>query len=622
MSNQLRHHTLKFLRSSRSRSGKITIAASILGVVTLIGAFFILFELRVPSASADDVTTSVTVLNTPPVWTVNATENPASSTTTPTNSGSNVTFTATATDSNAESYYLIICKTSGAPTANSSAPPTCNGGVSNQWAISTLTASAAQATAATTTRETFPFANELNDWYGWVCDANTSLPRCNLSFTQGSGEAASPFVVNHPPVFTAIINDSPAEPGETVTWTATASDTDVAGVADTVQLFVCRANDFTGFGCGAGGGWATSTLTASNPATTTPIVIPTQDRNFAAYVFVADNHGRVATSSVQGTNSQFIVTNVGPSITAATISLEDTDGSGNLTLTTPNATTGPFRVRFTTVDNNSCLNASSTNEISSAITNVYRSGIGTASCNIAGHFNSNSCYPAASALFVGLSCTQDASTCSGSSDTSAAWTCTFPLWYNADPTDVSTPWTAENWLASVQVGDDDFATSTLTEATTGNEMTSFLAFNVTQSSIGFGGLEPGQQNDPLATTTNLLAIGNVGLDEDVFGDTMCTTWTALDSCDTNGVNPSNDIPVSNQRVATSSVAYASLLAYTVTGSTTPRDVAIRVNKTTSTSSPQTKDTYWGINIPVAITVAGNYTGQNTITAKVSNFLFW
>jgi hypothetical protein len=35
-----------------------------------------------------------------------------------------------------------------------------------------------------------------------------------------------------------------------------------------------------------------------------------------------------------------------------------------------------------------------------------------------------------------------------------------------------------------------------------------------------------------------------------------------------------------------------------------------------------KDTYWGINIPIAITLAGNYTGQNTITAKVSNLLFW
>jgi hypothetical protein len=153
-------------------------------------------------------------------------------------------------------------------------------------------------------------------------------------------------------------------------------------------------------------------------------------------------------------------------------------------------------------------------------------------------------------------------------------------------------------------------------------MTSFLAFDVTQSSIAFGGLEPGQLNDPLATTTNLLAIGNVGLDEDVYGDTMCTTWTAADSCDTNGINAANDIPISNQKVATSSVAYASPFSYTVTSSTSPQEVTIRVPKTTATTSPQVKDTYWGINIPIAITLAGNYTGQNTITAKVSNLLFW
>lgn len=604
-----------------SMQGQVTIAASVSAACILLLSFVLFFDTNVPRASADDVTTSVTVLNTAPTWTIDAEESPESSATTPTNSGSAVTWVATATDSSSDNYYLLICKTNAAPTANMGAAPSCGGGIGNRWAVSASTVSGEQATAATTTIETFPFQNESNDWYAWVCDANNPLPRCNATPKQGTGSTASPFIVNHPPVFTAISNDGPVDPGDTITWTATASDSDVEGAADTVRLFVCQSNGFNGTGC-TGPGWATSTLVASNPATTTTITIPTQDTLYGAYVYVVDNHGRTATSSFQGFNSSFTVSNVAPSVTAATISLEDTDSAGNLTLVTPSATTGPFKVRFTAADNNSCQ-ATVGDEVTLAVTNVYRSGVGQNSCDAANEYNANSCYVAASANFSPyLSCTQDALSCSGASDTTSTWTCTFPLWYIADPTDTATPWTAENWLASVLVTDDDGLSSSLTESTTGNDLTSFLAFDVSDSSIAFGGLEPGQQNDPLATTTDLIAIGNVGLDEDLYGDTMCTTWTTADSCDTNGINAANDIPVSNQKFATSSVAYASSFAYTLTGSSSPSELNIRVPKTTSTSSPETEDTYWGINIPGTITQAGSYLGQNTITAKKSGSAFW
>ena len=133
-------------------------------------------------------------------------------------------------------------------------------------------------------------------------------------------------------------------------------------------------------------------------------------------------------------------------------------------------------------------------------------------------------------------------------------------------------------------------------------------------------MQPGQQNDPLATTTNLIAQGNTGLDEDLYGDTMCTDWTAPDSCDSPSHNSGNSIPVANQVFATSSVAYASGTA--LTASTSPTSLGIHVPKTTATSSPQSKDTYWGINVPGVITVAGSYTGQNTITATISNSTYW
>lgn len=609
-----------FAFTGNQSAGKVTLFTVVGATVAVAIGSFAFFDVNVSTVSADDVTTSVTVLNTPPVWTIDAEESTESSTTTPTNSGAVLSFVGTATDSNNDNYFLLICKTSGTPTASSNAPPACNGGVSNQWARSATTTSGAQATASTSTKETFPFNFEANHWYAWVCDANASLARCNATFKQGSGATASPFVINHPPTFISVSNDGPVLPGIPITWTTVASDTDAIRGADTLALFVCKAADFTGSDCGVGGSWASTTYYAlNNPQASTTIAIPTQDKQYSAFVYVIDFKGRTATSSQQGFNSAYYVSNATPSVTAATISLVDTDNSGNLTLLTPHASTTGFKVQFEVTDNNSCLNASSTREIGTTTINVYRSSVTQAACMVSGDYNSNSCYTAQSSLFP-ISCTQDVASCSGASDVSATWTCTHTLWYNADPTDASTQYTADNWLASVQAYDNNYATSTLTESTTGNELSSFLAFDVSSTSISFGALEPGQQNDPLATTTDLLAYGNVGLDEDLYGDTMCTTWTTADSCDVGGVNAGTKIPVSNQKFATSSVAYAA--GNTLTSSTSPTLLLINVPKTTATSSPQTKNTWWGINIPSAITLAGNYSGQNTITAIKSDPTNW
>jgi len=602
-----------------SNKGKITIFTIVLSCIVLFAVAYVWFwGGGVERANADQLTTSITVLNTPPTWFVDAEEQTESSAANPTNSGGAVTWVATADDSNNEDYYLLVCKTNTTPTANSSAPPTCGGGVVNEWAVSILTTDQTQASAATTTLEVW---TESNDWYAWICDANASLPRCNTTFKQGTGTTASPFVVNHPPLFQIFIDDSPADPGAIVTWMATSSDSDILGGADTVRLFVCKAADFTGTACGVGGTWASSTLVASDPNASTTIAIPTQDQNYTAFGYVVDSHNNVATSSIQGTDSTLVVSNVAPSVTASTISLYDTDDVGNLELLVPNGTTSPFKVRFTAVDNNSCQNASAGDEIVSAVTNVYRSGIGQVACDVAGEFNANNCYTGDSSLW-NVSCSQDGASCSGATDSDATWTCTFPLWYIADPTDgvnlTDSTWFAENWLASVQLGDDNLASSTLTEATTGNELISFLAFDVATTTIIYNSLEPGQQNDPIIETTDLQALGNVGLDENLYGDTMCTTWTAPDSCDP--IDATGDIPVGEQVFATSSVTYA--VGTALTASSSPTELEIDVPKTTSTSSPVALNTFWGIRIPPAITLAGDYQGQNTITAIKGEAQAW
>lgn len=604
-------------------SGKVTIAGTLIASLVFGSALVSYFRVDVQTVHADDVSTSITVLNTPPTWTVPAEESTESSTSTPTNAGSSISWVGTAVDSSSDDYFMIICKTNSTPTAVASAPPTCNGGSANQWAISATTTSGAQATAATTTREYFPFENESNDWYAFVCDANASLPRCYGTWSVGSGSTQSPFVVNHPPFFNNITNSAPIDPGSNITWTSTSFDNDsLGGSQDQVTLVVCRSNDFTGTYCGAGGGWATSSAATTDAATTTFITAPRQDATYNAYTYLYDNHGLVATSSRQGTNSSFVVNNVAPQVTTSTIALVDTDDAGVLELITAGGRTNNYKVTFTVTDANSCLNASSGAEIVSATTSVYRSGVASTSCNLSSHFNANNCYPSVSPM-TNFSCTQTGGTCGGSSDDSVDWVCTFGLWYNADPTVVSTQYSTENWLATVSVTDDDGGVLNVpTEASTGNELETLLAFDVTSTTIPYGSLEPGQTHSILATSTDLIAQGNTGLDQDVYGDTMCTTWTALDSCDSNGISGTNDIIIGNQKVATSSVAYGSPLAYTMTGSSSPVDLNIRIPKTITTSSPTVGYSWWGISVPGTITTAGAYSGQNVITGKVSSSAFW
>ncbi len=624
MSEQFHRKLNAYLAGARTTEGKVTIVTSIIACLVLV-SFVTLFQVNVPVASADDVTTSVTVLNTPPTYDTDVSETVASATSTPTNSGGVITFQVQATDSSGDNYYLLICKTNGAPTALAGGP-TCNGGISNQWAVSPSTVSGAVASASTTTIDTFPFNAESNHWYGFICDNNATLARCNATVNEGTSgqDNAAPFVINHVPVFHSISNNGPINPGSILTWTSGSYDNDTLSVADQVRLIVCSAPGITNGACTNAGGFASSTLAASNAATSSTFTAPYQDRWYPAYVYVVDTHNHAATSTFQGYADPFEIQNVAPTVDAATISILDYDDTvDEITLTVPSATSGVFKVKFTVIDDNGCLNASSTDEISSNIMAAYRSGVTQANCSSAEHYNSNSCYAATSTLFTPFyNCTQDAATCSGISDSDATFTCNFALWYNADPTDATTQYTAQSWLASVRSTDDDGLGSAFEEKTLGTtELASFLAFNITETAVAFGSLQPGDANNPMTATTTLFALGNIGLDQDIYGDTMCTNWTAPDSCDSGGINTATEIAIANQRVATTTYsAYSS--GYILSGSTTPTEITVNVPKPTSTSTPVSRETYFGIEIPLSITLAGSYSGQDTITAKKSNPSNW
>jgi len=610
------------------------IASLSIFAVFLLTAFFDVQNTGMHSAQATSTaTTTVTVLNTPPVWTVTAREWYPSATTTPTNSGTSTWWTARATDSNAENYYLLICKSSSTPIATAAGAPRCGGGGIDQWAVSGPTVSGASSTVSTTTAESW---GERNDWYAYICDPNPGSPRCNAAQYNGLHEAgaasatSSPFWVNHRPTFTLAADDSPTLPGATTTWTTTSDDADTLGGNHTVQLHVCKAQDFDATipACGAGGFWASSTFALSNVSAEGYITPPAQDKDHAAYVYIVDNYKHPATGATQASNTLLTVANVTPSVSSSSIAVYDVFGTTTsdktLALTVEEGQTSNFVVEFQVVDDNSCEADGGGDEIVSANINVFRfddtdAYIRSLACDSAGEYNANYCYTDASTSFT-PTCYEVPGSCSGATDSTVDWECRFSLWYVADPTDGGSQYSGHDWRASARVTDDDVAVapySTYDAAVGGasSEMTQFMSFRATGTPIAYGSLEPGQNNPTHVGSTTVYATGNTGLDEYLSGDAMCVTFPTCSGLATSTIY----VPYQHYSLS-SATAYAA--GTPLSTSTAPVLVDVIIPKTTATSSPSQDATYWAIAVPASITFAGDYIGRNYIEGHVSDSATW
>lgn len=612
-------------------AGKITIFTAFLGVVV----FSIIFLLNIGAkefkeATAQGVaTTSVTVLNTPPQFTAGPYELIPSSTSTPTNSGDQVTWAGTAVDSNGEDWFLLVCNGNATPTAASSSAPSC-GGSDLLWAVSATTSSGAQATAATTTTESFPPYAESNDWYAWACDAVQDA-RCTSVASQGTTSTStpyqSPFNVNRRPLFTGYWNTSPADPGTTVVFYATSTDNDVDPTQDTVSLYICSTNSFNSTSSlGCNGSTLAQTTFAVHPNATATYALPAiiQDDDYNAYPFIVDEHGHEAIGSYQGTNTPpLTVNNVAPTISSSTITL---NGGVDMSLVEGVENTG-FTLSFVVTDANSCdaVGGGNNDEFSTTTISVFRSGVGTSSCDglTIGQYDPNDCYPSILPSETwDLQCTASSGSCTaGGGDSTMTVDCTFPLWFVADPTEGSsiadTFYFAEHWTAGISATDDDGATSTFErgQATT-TEVLAVTALNLLSPTIAYGGIEPGDDTGTLSASTTVESTGNTGLDQGLTGEAMCGTYTTGSPCPT---SPTQTIPESEQEFATSSLSYGS---GTSLSSSTQYDLLLQVDKTTATDSPNTGVTWWGIAVPATITLAGSYTGENTFVAVKSDPATW
>jgi hypothetical protein len=548
------------------------------GLIVFLVILLLSFKILV---HAETVTTSVTVGNSAPAFTAGPAESTASDGTTPTNEGSNVTFQATATDSNAEDYYLAICKTDSVTAGVAGAAPTCAGG---NWCITTATDSGVQASCSYTTVDGDA---QSNDWYAFVCDNNSSSASCSTPGNIGSGGTGSPFKVNHDPGFSAITDDggtganSGADPGGTMTFTATASDTDNDTVQDTVKLVVCAdTSGATASGC-SGTQICASSNTGSNPSCQINIAAVAPDTTVNYYAYVFDSHSFASLSNYR--TGAYVINNVAPVVSSVTL-----NGAANISI--PEGSTLNVPVTATVDDANSCQ------DISTVETSLYRSAIGYGLCDTNAEDDDNNCY-------AQVTCSVSGATCSGSTDETADYTCTVVVQYHADPTDAQSAYPAQNWLNTVNAIDDDAATDNL-EVSAGVEVVSLAALDVT-GSINYGSLDVGQKNDPLDKITTVTGTGNVGIDSELSGTNM-----------TDGGSGVIGVGYQKHALATAT-AYASGTALT----TSSTEYELNVLKTTSSGSPATKNIWWGLEIPTGIP-PGVYSGQNTVLAYLGEIVEW
>jgi len=547
---------------------------------------------------ASNVNLTVTVGNNPPVFTVQPFETPSSDTTTPVNVGDNISFTATLTDPNVDSYYLLLCKNSNAPTPGSLSAPECNGGSSNRLCVGTITASGASTSCIhATTGE----AVQSQVWYAFGCD-NSTQSACSAS-ASGSGASGSPYYINHAPTFTIAPVTPTLNPGGTAVFTVTSGswgDADTTPTQDTGKLLVCATSGITNGVCNGTQLCASSAINPGSPLTCSysDAVNPVKAAGtYPAYVYIVDNHNFGASGAIQGTNVGYTINNMAPTVQSVSI-----NGGSNITL--PGNTTTNINIDSTVWDNNGCLTLSAT----PVSLKFYRSAIGAVGCTLI----SSSCY-----LITSSSCSIDlADNCSGSTDKSVKYSCIVPLEYFTDPTDgliTTNPYYNENWLSTVTAIDLSSATGSL-EGTTPVEIASTNSIEMT-SAIDFGSLAPniasggGVINIPVTINNT----GNIGLDLETKGNGagLCTDYPTCAGA---------SIGISQQKweYINNTTSYST---GTHPLSSTLTSVPLHILKPLLAVHPAIKSTYWGLMVPLG-QAYGAYTGQNTINSLVSAPANW
>ena len=199
--------------------------------------------------------------------------------------------------------------------------------------------------------------------------------------------------------------------------------------------------------------------------------------------------------------------------------------------------------------------------------------------------------------------TTTGNTCTGGTDTSAQYECGFPVWYDATPTDASSPGLTGSYWYVTATTTDGTATVAATNTTQTVDVATLNSLDVT-GPIAYGSVSPSSNTGATNQSVTHTNTGNTAIDNEISGDVMCTNYS---TCTAGKI-----LLPGQQKFGTSNVTYASLTS-TLIATTTPATIELALATSTAPTTAITTITYCGIAVPAA-QASGAYTGQNTLTA--------
>lgn len=536
-------------------------------------------SLPLVDAAKNNATTTVRVKNAPPAFTVDPAEATISSSTSPVNQGGSIGFNATASDSEGNQYYLLICSNNSAPTAVNGGAPSCHVSAT-EFCVSGATNSTVQASCTYNNVTSVP---EAQNWYAFVCDNHATEADCS-AVSSGAGDSGTPLYVNHAPTITAINTtiDNIVPGGGNFEFTATSTDSDVAGSDDTLTMYVCSTNAWTTAGC-------TATTLCSNTgvdtiACTWPSPSPAVDQAYNYYVFVKDWHDMAASNNSQ--TDTYTIANIAPQVSSVEL-----NGGSDINTAMKDQPEVTVTSSSTITDLNGCTDI--TAAATKATSTIFWS-------NIAGDYgcaaDDNNCYP-----IVNASCSVVAGSCTGASDSDLQVVCSTSIAYHAQSTDVSSNFPATKWIAAITGLDDDGAQHTAT-STANIDLVTQSALNVPNASIDYATIVAGQNTGTVSATTSVQNYGNSPIDVKLYG--------------TNMVKGGDSIAIGNQEHSlTGGFAWGTGVSTTAIA---PGDLEDLVCAKPTDATTVYDDVYWGIGIDPG-TPSGDYSGMNTYSVVLGSW---
>ena len=533
------------------------------------------------AATSDSVDLTINVAEIEP--SIGTPSDNGSSTTTPTNVGTNVTFTATGTDPNGDGYWLAICKTGGTITPGTSgSAPTCTAGA---WCVSS--SAAASGVQNSCTYQAQQSDQESNDWEAYVCDNDSSTSSCSSAAT-----GDSPFKVNHPPVIGTVTigpsygSSASVDPGNggtgAVYFRVGVTDPDSETPQDTIDMYVC-SNNTTGFNPATGtctGGTLYCSVTGVTTGTNAQCVdsnlapIPTTHGTKNVKIYLRDNSSTRLADAGTDNAQDYTVTDIAPTVSGFSIGqnplIPVAGGSVNQTFSA------------TLSDDNGYA------DIESAYGAIYVSPAtltGTGTCTTDSEIN---CYDTPACSLTGGSGTTVTVNCGAAGNL-------ITTWFNIAPSD--------SWKAHVTA----VGAATYNLGTEGTfTVNSLNAIDVAQASIPYGVLALGATS--ASQTITLQNAGNVVTDVLISGTDMTSGGNTISRAQQHWSPTSSFTWGSNDYALLSSSSIGS-----ASDGCSDRSIAVTADHSNYTSSP----IYWKLSIP-STQPAGTYTGTNTFLATPNN----